>query len=70
MTWVAWRQQRLQLLLSLATVVVVTGVLVYFRIDGLAYASAPGRSASGCSDPSGDSSRTVNDQVIRSAHQF
>ncbi|GAA1764497.1 hypothetical protein [Luedemannella helvata] len=42
MTWVAWRQQRLQLLLTLVVILAVTGVLVYFRIDAVAYLRAHG----------------------------
>lgn len=37
MTWVAYRQQRVQLLASLVLIGVVAAVLVYFRFDALGY---------------------------------
>lgn len=37
MTWVAWRQQRLQVLASLAVIAAMAGVVVFFRFDTLSY---------------------------------
>ncbi|MEV0134209.1 hypothetical protein AB0H83_37840 [Dactylosporangium sp. NPDC050688] len=48
MTWIAWRQQRMQVLLSIALIAVVTGVLVYFRFDAVTYMADHG--ISGCVD--------------------
>jgi hypothetical protein len=37
MIWVAWRQQRAQILVSLALVAVVAAVIAYFRLDAVGY---------------------------------
>ena len=46
MTWIAWRQQRMQVLLSVAVIAVLAAVMAYFRFDALTYLSDHG--ISGC----------------------
>ncbi|MGH3625150.1 MAG: ABC transporter permease [Sciscionella sp.] len=42
MSWVAWRQQRLLLLVVTALVAVVAGVLLFYRLDALSYLDGHG----------------------------